>query len=372
MKRLLDDYVFDSGLRYEAHVLRYKPGQVDEMPLGGILGAAVLCALLADTDEGDDRGIAVDEPQQRESFFQRYEREVRRDNGGMFKTEVEALSQAYIELTGSDVLATICRNERLFDLAFGLVIEYMERLVKEQAGEHIYQVFPWQMPFAQWLYDAGFIETRRQQLLSIDWTNAAEVYALEAQLNDTQNQEQAPEEEPTFYFEGENAEKIMNDYYYWLLQQLQAEADMMPDAQQRLAQLKAYALQQETDWKFLQSDIAKLTPQAINVFRSWMKQWTEFITSKLGDTPDTTFPPQDSAIRTKQVLFPDKILPCPPENNYVEVCKYIAERCRYDKDFAKYYREHSRVQLCEQLTAMFGWVVSPNHLGKRIKNHQIS
>lgn len=372
MKRLLDDYVFDSELRYEAHVLRYKPGQVDEIPLGGILGAAVLCALLADTDEGDARGIAVDEPEQRDTFFQRYEREVRRDNGGMFKTEVEALSQAYMELTGSDVLQTICRNERLFDLAFGLVIDYMERLVKEQAEEHIYQVFPWQMPFAQWLYDAGFIETKRQQLLSIDWTNAAEVYALEAQLNNTQNQEQAPDDEPTFYFEGENAEKIMNDYYYWLLQQLQAEADMMPNAQQRLAKMKTLALRQETDWKYLQPEIAKLTPQAINVFRSWMKQWTEFITSKLGDTPDATFPPQDFAIRTKQVLFPDKIQPCPPENNYVEVCKYIAERCRYDKYFAKYYREHTRVQLCEQLTAMFGWVVSANHLGKRIKNHKIS
>ena len=372
MKRLLDDYVFDSELRYEAHVLRYKPGQVDEIPLGGILGAAVLCALLADTEEGDARGIAVDEAEQRDTFFQRYEREVRRDNGGLFKTEVEALSHAYIELTESDVLQRICRNDRLFDLAFGLMMEYMQRLVKEQAEEHIYEVFPWQAPFAQWLYDAGFVETRRQRLLSIDWTNAAEVYSLEAELNNTQNQEQASKEEPTFYFEGENAEKIMNDYYYWLLQQLQAEADMMPDAQERLAQLKAFALQQETDWKFLQSDIAKLKPQAINVFRSWMKQWTEFITSKMGNTPDTTFPPQDFAMRTKQVLFPDEILPCPPENNYVEVCKYIAERCRYDKDFKTYYDSNTRVRLCEQLTAMFGWVVSPNHLGKRIKNHQIN
>ena len=161
MKRLLDDYIFDDTLRYEGHKLIYRDADGMEIVLGGMMGAAVLCTLLDNTDEGDARGIAIDSEAQRAEFFNRYEREVRRDNGGLFTTEVEALSNAYMKLAGSDALLRICRNDRLFDLAFGLVVDYMQRLVIEQVCPHIYDAVPWRMPFAQWLFDAGYAETMR-------------------------------------------------------------------------------------------------------------------------------------------------------------------------------------------------------------------
>lgn len=116
MKRLLDDYIFDDTLRYEGHKLIFRDADGMEIVLGGMMGAAVLSALLDNTDEGDARGIAIDSEAQRVEFFNRYEREVRRDSGGLFTTEVEALSAAYIELAGTDALLRICRNDRLFDL----------------------------------------------------------------------------------------------------------------------------------------------------------------------------------------------------------------------------------------------------------------
>lgn len=78
MKRLLTDYTFDDSLRYEAHSLIYRDADGIEIQLGGIMGSAILCALLAETDEGDERAIALDTDEQRNTFFDRYEREVRR------------------------------------------------------------------------------------------------------------------------------------------------------------------------------------------------------------------------------------------------------------------------------------------------------
>ena len=370
MKRLLDDYKWDETLRYEGHRLFYLPADGEEMMMGGIMGAAILCALLVDTDEGDARGIAIDRAEQRNEFFERYEREVRRENGGLFNTEVDALSQAYLELTDSEnVLMRICRNDRLFDLAVGLMMDYMQRLVREQVYDHIYEAVPWRMPFAQWLLDAGYVETRRQQLLAIDWLDAAQVYALAEELKTTNANANA--DTPTFCFEGESAEHILDSYFYWLWKQVQAEAAMLPDAKEQLAQLKPYVLKQETDWDFIQQEIKHLAPEHINMFRRWMREWTDFITRKMSDEPQASFPAKTAKHRFEQELFPDNILSCPPKNNYVAVCDYIEERCRYDEPFYTYYKSHTRVRLCEQLTAMFGWMVEPNHLGKRIKNRKI-
>lgn len=365
MKRLLDDYIFDDQLRYEAHTLIYRPFDANEIQLTGIMGAAVLCALLADTDEGDERAIMLDDEEQRNSFFIRYEREVRRDNGGLFSTEVNALSQAYIEIANTEVLMHICRNDRLYDLAIGLVMDYMHRLVREQVYDHIYESVEWRMPFARWLFDAAFDETRRQYLLSFNWLDVAAVYTLSEQLS------KAPSPlPPTFYFQGEDAEQLMEKYFYWLWQQVQAQTAMMPDAKVQLAELKPDLLEGETNWDFLQTELKQLEPEDLNLFRKWINQWTEFITRKLETPEKEAFPKPVKTPKFKQELFADTVLPCPSENNYVEVCDYIAERCRYDHPFAAYYHSRTRVQLCEQLTAIFGWYVDPNHLGKRINSHK--
>ena len=363
---LLSDYIIDAHTRYEAHTLIYTPA--DDMPveLGGMLGAAVLAALLVDTPEGDARGIAVDSTEQREQFFLRYEREVRRENGGLLTTEVQSLSRNYMEMTGTDgMLFTICGNDRLFDLAIGLMIDYMQRLVREQVCPSIYELVAWREPFAQWLYDAAFIETRRQYLLSINWTDEAAVHALNETLQAADNERK--KEEPTFFFEGVSSEHILTSYFQWLWDAVRQQTSVMPDAQEQLAQLCPQILAYETNWDFIRPEIAKLSPEHINLFRKWMTQWTEFVTRKLGEhSSQSTFPAQSKPIKFQQVLFPDNILSCPEENNYVQVRDYILERCRYDQSFASYYTTHTRVQLCEQLSALFGWVVDANSLGKRL------
>lgn len=364
MKRLLDDYIFDDTLRYEGHKLIYRDADGMEIVLGGMMGAAVLSALLDNTDEGDARGIAIDSEAQRVEFFNRYEREVRRDNGGLFTTEVEALSAAYIELAGTDALLRICRNDRLFDLAFGLVVEYMHRLVIEQVCPHIYDAVPWRMPFAQWLFDAGYAETMRQHLLTIQWTDPAAVYALAQELNSDQDSDTV---EPTFIFEGEKAELLMSDYFRWLWTQVQAQAAMMPDEKVQLAQLKPEVFKQETNWDFIKPELKDLAPEDLNLFRKWMAQWTDFITKQLGaaDEPDTKHKKV-----VNQELFLDNVMSVPEENNYVAVREYILERCLYDKDFHTYYTTRTLTRLCEQLTILFGWYVNPNHLGKRLNSHK--
>lgn len=362
MKRLLDDYTFDNNLRYEAHSLIYRDTDGMEIVLSGIMGAAVLCALLDNTDEGDARAIALDSQAQRSAFFERYEHEVRRDNGGLFSTEIEALSNAYMELTDPDVLLHICRNIRLYDLAYGLVMDYMQRLVIEQTGAHIYDAVPWRMPFAQWLFDAGYAETQRQHLLSINWTDAAAVYAFAMEITNDRSAI-TNDQSPTFFFEGEQAEQLMSDYFNWLWLQVQAQAAMMPDAKVQLAQFKPEVLEQETNWDFILPELRKLAPEDLNLFRKWMSRWTEFITKQLGaaDEPNT-----ERRKVLNQEIFLDNVLTIPQENNYVAVREYIQERCRYDKDFNSYYTTRTLTRLCEQLTLLFGWYVNPNHLGKRL------
>ena len=286
---MLENHIFSERLRYEAHQLFYTS---DDEPiiLSGILGASVLAALLVDTPEGDARGIAVDSPEQRNEFFLRYEREVRRENGGLFSTEVQALCRSYIELTGTEsVLFTICGNDRLFDLAVGLTIEYMQRLVREEVHEHIYEACPWKGPFAQWLYDAAFIETRRQYLLSIDWVDEAAVYALNEQI--TNNQVSLTDEQvaPTFVFAGLRAEQVLRGYWEWLWEAAQQEANIYPDSKVKLAHIKQLIRDNETDYDFLKPEMSHFTPEQLNLFRQWMTQWTEFVERKLKPEKQISF-----------------------------------------------------------------------------------
>ena len=70
----------------------------------------------------------------------------------------------------------------------------------------------------------------------------------------------------------------------------------------------------------------------------------------------------------RQELELDNILPVPPERNYVKVREYIIERCKYDKNFEKFYKSHKMTQFCDQLSLLFDWYVDPNALGKRMKS----
>lgn len=361
MIRLLEDYIVDGQMRYEVHKMIYTPEGGQPIVLGGILAASMLCALLSVTDEGERREIVLDTPEGRNDFFRRYEKEMLADNGGLFTTEVQRLNEAYMELAGEEgALLRICRNDRLLDLALGLMVEYMERLVREQVEEQIYMAVPWTGPFAQWLFNAGYAETRRQHLLTINWTNAAEVYALAEEINEPKGTEDE-NQEPTFVFEGLSAEQVLNGYWKWLWETAQKDANQYPDAKVRLAEYKQLILDNEMDYDFLKPEMKDFTPEQLNLFRSWMGKWKEYVEQKI--EPPVSIRKKD----LRQELIPDNISPIPPEHNYVKVREYIIERCKYDQEFKKYFEVHKMTDFCDQLTLLFGWFVDPNHLGKRMK-----
>ena len=129
-----------------------------------------------------------------------------------------------------------------------------------------------------------------------------------------------------------------------------------------MADYKETIRENETDWDFIKPEMKDLKPEQINLFRKWMNQWTDFVMQQI-EPPVST---RKKDIR--QELFLDNISPIPPEHNYVEVKKYILERCRYDKEFEKYFKAHKRTDFCDQLSLLFNWFVDPNALGKRMKS----
>ena len=289
MNHLLDNYIFSPSLRYEGHKLIYTPENEGPIEFGGMLAASVLCALLSVTDEGETRGIVLDTPEGRNDFFKRYEKEVIADNGGLFTTEVQMLSEAYLEFTGEEgLLLQLCRNDRILDLAVGLMVEYMERLVRERVGEHIYDVAPWTEPFAQWLFNAGYVEARRQYLLSINWTDAPAVYALAEELQKEPSWI-ASNQSPLFVFDDLSAEQVLNGYWNWLWETVQQEANRYPDAKKRLIEYKQLILQHETNYDDLKPEMKDFTTDQINLFRSWMNQWTDFVKQQIKPEKKITF-----------------------------------------------------------------------------------
>ena len=88
---MLEDYIFDDHLRYEGHKLIYAFSNPTKEPLviGGILGAAILCARLINTDEQHSREIVLDQELNYDPFFARYEQEVIGDDWGYLKAELE-------------------------------------------------------------------------------------------------------------------------------------------------------------------------------------------------------------------------------------------------------------------------------------------
>ena len=49
------------------------------------------------------------------------------------------------------------------------------------------------------------------------------------------------------------------------------------------------------------------------------------------------------------------------------VREYIIERCKYDKEFEKYFKAQKRTDFCDQLSLLFDWFADDNALGKRMK-----
>lgn len=274
MSSLLSDYIFSDILRYESHRLFFTVVEEDEpVELTGFLGAAVLAALLVDTDEGNNRNIYVDTDAEQTDFFLRYEREVRRDDWGTLAAELQLLSDAYIGLvTTNTALTDICPNSRLLDLAMTLVVNYMRYLVNETFHAHIWEAVPWTGPFAQWLWSASQVERRRQRYLQTDWSDLVEVVSM------VDNPE--PEERPLFVFAGEEAEDIMSRYLEWLNGEYVAMIKAHPGAKITNAD-RRYILSRETDYGFLADDIAALSPDDQASFRQWMREWETFLTSQL-------------------------------------------------------------------------------------------
>lgn len=284
MCNLLSDITLSHALKYEAHSLIYTPADEDPIVLTGFLGAAVLAALLVDTPEGEERGVAVDTPEQREQFFLRYDREVRRDDWGYLEAEVRQLRDSYVQfVVGKTRLSDICPNARLFSLAVELLTGYMHRLVIEQFCEHIWEYCGWETPFAQWLWNAAHAETRRQRYLHADWTDMAMVTAL-ADFPD----ESAGIELPTFFFEGEKASDIMDRYLQWLNDTYVAIRYEQPGAKITSAD-RNRIFKQETDWSVLSDETEGIAPSLQKEWKQWMTEWEKFLTDRLQPAKEVQF-----------------------------------------------------------------------------------
>ena len=362
MRQVLGDYIFSDRVRYEGHTLIAEVAADEPIRIEGAFGAALLCALLVDTEEGNLRGIAIDTDEDKTEWIKRYEREVRREGWGLIEVEVNKLAEAYEQLTiDEDVIGDICHhNVLLIDLANGVLVHYMNHLVAEAFGAHIWEYTKWEHPFSQWLIKAVYDESVRQAMLHVDWLDPAIVTSMPTQETPTL---------PTMSFEGEAAADIMNNYYNWLWTTLVAQTSEQPDAKVQLEEAKAAILDREIHYAYLNEKIALMETEDQVLFRKWMSGWINFIKDKLTPTYEAPTPQKLANPKVRQVLFPDNITPLPnpnARNRYTLTSHYIAERCQYDAPFRKYYHEHDLNVFCEQLTYIFGWVVDDNALGKNL------
>ena len=281
MNHLLDNYTIDARTRYELHRLIYTPENAEPIELTGFLAAAMLAALIVDTDEGEARGIALDTDIERADFFLRYEHDVRRDDWGYLSAEIVQLRDSYIQFAiGPTTLHDLCPNIRLLELAMSLMVAYMHYLVVETYREHIWEAVPWKAPFSHWLLDAARVETRRQRYLKIDWTDAAAVDQLANEQSSVSDIKSAIEESPTFYFEGEKAVDIMEQYLIWLSDEYVAMKQEIPGSKITSADRK-YIFDQETNWAFLSDETADFNTSEQKEWDRWQREWTSFLTDRL-------------------------------------------------------------------------------------------
>ena len=296
---MLEDYIIDNRIQYENHYLKIVDRDVQ---IGGVAGAALLCAMLVDTDEGTRRGIAIDSDAEQEAWIAVYEREVRRDGWGHINAELELLSNAYIEMaTSATKWADLCPNVRLLDIAMQLIVRYMCRLTTEIFCNHIWECHPWKAPFAQWLYDAAFVETRRQRFLQMDWTDEALVTALHEDMTRAAESNEATDS-PTFVFEGEAAEDIFKRYFNWVWTSYQAQLREQPGVQPRSVIHRNYVVEQETNWLFLAEEVQQLDEEQKQLWGQWMLAWQKYVTKQLKpEKPVVFWTPEVSDLRKRQL-----------------------------------------------------------------------
>ncbi len=268
---MLEDYTNSDRVSYVSHHLLVAGD--DPIEIGGALGAAILCAMLADTDEGKRRGIAIDTDTDRRAWIMHYEREVRCEEWGLIDTEVQLLSDAYIQLaTGSLTWADICPNILWMDLAMRTVSTYMRHLTVEAFGGHIWEYIPWREPFGLWLLDAAKSETIRQRYIHTDWTDPVPVCALA----DTEINADKHEEALTFIFEGEDTQDIMERYYKWTWGAYQAQLRQIPGSQPRAAKHRTAVFNRETDWRYFNDERNRLSETDQQLFIQWIIEWEKF------------------------------------------------------------------------------------------------
>ena len=282
MQRIFEPYQFSDLLRYDAHTLCYHhAGSDEEVRIRGILGAALMSALLVDTPEGDHRHIAVDSDHEREEWFDHYEREMRGEGWALWREEVFMLNETYVSLSVSTIdLSDICPNIRLLDLAFELMLRYMQRLTREQVGDDVFYVTPLCRPFGTWLLNAAACEYRRNLYLSIDWTEPAQVVwaAEDKAFNDTDND--APGQYK-WTFDNLSSAQVFAKYFKWLETHIEQAALQHPKSKSVLAHLKSQTLREETNPDFLPTELNLLAPADRKLFDQWMDEWTKYITRKL-------------------------------------------------------------------------------------------
>ena len=351
MPRLLDNYTVDARTLFESHRLIYTPENAETVELGGFLAAAVFAALIVDTPECDARNVALDTDPQREHFFACYDREVRRNDWGYLSAELNQLRDNYVQLTlGATSLNDLCPNRRLLDLALNLTVAYMQHLVLNIFCEHIWEVLPWKMSFPQWLMDAARVETRRQRYFHTDWTDAPAVI----QLADIPDETEAP----TFYFEGEKAEDIMERYLQWLSDEYVAMKQELPGAKITSADRK-YIFAQETDWTFLSDETKDFSPFEQKDWNRWMQEWTKFLTDRLlpkreirfwaDDVPENV---QDHLLYHLQLMeqHPAHFRDLTTAVYAMRQLGYIRRKCS-DKDIRQWLSEHLKLNYMERNNA---------------------
>lgn len=297
MNKMLEDIVLTERVRYEQHMLVYTPENGSEpIRISGVMGAAILCTMLVDTDEGNRREIAIDTDAEQDAWMLRYEREVRRHAWGMLDREITLLSEAYIQLTADEsALFAICPNILLLDLAMKIVVRYMQHLVFESYGAHIWEKVRWEAPFARWLIDAAEIEPLRRQLLHTDWADYKAVIALD---NDG-----VPDGQVALTFADEEAADIMQRYYQWAWNSYQAQLREVPGAKVNSAHHKNDFLSEETAWAFFTDQTKDWDEEARKLWKQWQTNWTDFLTHTLKPEREILFWTKDvSEERQEQLL----------------------------------------------------------------------
>lgn len=349
---LLSDHIFSPSMRYESHRLYIsRPDGEDELVFGGFLGAALAAVFLVDTPEGNARGIRLYTDDEKETFFDLYDREVLRDDWGYLSAEIDQLRDNYVQfIDDRNSLIDLCPNRRLLTLVMEMLTTYMRRLVLEPFGEHIWEAMPWKMPFAQWLIDAARVETRRQRLLQTDWTDIPTVIQLADIPDET--------EEPTFFFEGEKAADIMQRYLLWLSDEYVAMKQGIPGSKITSAD-RSFIFSQETEWAFLNDEIDQLSASEKNDWRQWQKEWNLFLSDRLLPKKEIRFWADDVPEEAQEhLLYHLQLMEQHPAHfrdltaavYAMRQLGYIRRKCS-DSDIRQWLSEHLKLDYTERNNA---------------------